>query len=410
MFFIPKKGNGIRPVFNLKALNQYVTAPHFKMETITEISKLITPNSYLVSIDVQDAFLHIPVHPNHRKYFRFSWRNHTYHFKTTPFGLSVVPWLFTKICRPILEWARHQGIILTAYLDDWLLISNSREEARRQLQLILDKLQSLGWILNTKKSHLDPTQQLEHLGFRLDTTTMTAQLPRQKMRDILKSIRQILRHPLQTPRVISSICMRLQAAMFAILPARIYTRHLLWFKNQFVRKSHDWDIPRLLPPECLKELNWWLVNLPKWNGRSFLAQTPSATLLVDASDLGWGCHFQNQCLHGYWNHQEQQMSINWRELKAAFLALKCFPQLKNTTVLIRTDNMTSLSHINKHGGTRSYHLMTLATSLWKWCLRRNLNLQAVHIPGVDNRVADQESRRSFTKNHWQILPEVFQQL
>jgi hypothetical protein len=177
MFVIPKKNKGFRPVFNLKALNEFVITPHFKMETITEVSKLITPNSFLVSIDLQDAFLHIPVHPNHRKFLRFAWRNRTYQFKTTPFGLSVVPWLFTKICRPILQWARQQGIILTSYLDDWLLISNSKEEAQHQLQLILDKLQSLGWIINNKKSQLEPTQQLEHLGFRLNTTTMTAQLP-----------------------------------------------------------------------------------------------------------------------------------------------------------------------------------------------------------------------------------------
>jgi hypothetical protein len=59
MFVIPKKNSGVRSVFNLKKLNQYLEAPHFKMETIREVSQMIRPNDYLVSIDLSDAFLYI---------------------------------------------------------------------------------------------------------------------------------------------------------------------------------------------------------------------------------------------------------------------------------------------------------------------------------------------------------------
>ncbi|KAI8639171.1 hypothetical protein BD408DRAFT_435383 [Parasitella parasitica] len=37
IFVIPKKDGGIRPVFNLKKLNQYLEAPHFKMETVESV-------------------------------------------------------------------------------------------------------------------------------------------------------------------------------------------------------------------------------------------------------------------------------------------------------------------------------------------------------------------------------------
>ncbi|KAG0821219.1 hypothetical protein G6F19_012039 [Rhizopus arrhizus] len=40
MFVIPKRNGGHRPVFNLKNLNQYLTAPHFKMETIEVLSNM----------------------------------------------------------------------------------------------------------------------------------------------------------------------------------------------------------------------------------------------------------------------------------------------------------------------------------------------------------------------------------
>ncbi|KAG0921287.1 hypothetical protein G6F29_014258 [Rhizopus arrhizus] len=99
-------------------------------------------------------------------------------------------------------------------------------------------------------------------------------------------------------------------------------------------KSHpDWDRPHLLSKDSIQELQWWLKNLKQWNGRSFLPSTLEHTLYVDASNTGWGCAYLTQRAHGYWTAQEAQMSINWRELKAAFLALQAFPHLINTTDL-----------------------------------------------------------------------------
>ncbi|CEP09274.1 hypothetical protein, partial, partial [Parasitella parasitica] len=76
---------------------------------------------------------------------------------------------------------------------------------------------------------------------------------------------------------------------------------------------------------------------------------------------GWGCSWNQHRAHGYWTPFEAKKSINWRELKAAFLALQTFSLQEHSTVLIQTDNTTSLSYINKQGGTRSLALLDLAT-------------------------------------------------
>jgi hypothetical protein len=203
------------------------------------------------------------------------------------------------------------------------------------------------------------------------------------------------------------LTMRIQAATFAIFPARLYTRHLLLHKNQTVHHSTDWDKPVTLPATCLEEIKLWINKLTQWNGRSFLPQTPKEALYVDASDTGWGCSWKTQTAHGYWSKVEAQQSINWRELQAAFLAIKTF-HLRNTNLLIRTDNTTSLSYINKQGGTRSVSLMHLAINLWKHCLDHDLIITAKHIPGIENIQANLESRRLCFKNQWQIRPSIFQ--
>ncbi|CEP10416.1 hypothetical protein, partial, partial [Parasitella parasitica] len=198
--------------------------------------------------------------------------------------------------------------------------------------------------------------------------------------------------------------MRIQAATFAIFPARLYTRHLLFYKNQTVKSDTDWDQPRPLDQASMEELQWWYQNINKWNGRSLLPSTPNQTIFVDASNTGWGCSWNHHRAHGYWTAEEAAQSINWRELKAAQLALKTFHPPPNSTVLIRTDNTTSLTYINKQGGTRSLPLLELATEVWTWCLRHKIMIQAQHIQGLHNKIADFESRRQFFKNQWMIKP------
>ncbi|CEP08889.1 hypothetical protein [Parasitella parasitica] len=412
MFFIPKKDGGIRPVFNLKRLNQYLHhAPHFKMETLREVSLMIHRNDYLVSIDLSDAFLHIGPHPESRRFLRLKWNGQIYQYRTIAFGLASSPYIFTKVYRPILEHLRSQGIRISAYLDDWLLVADNKELALQQSQMVVSLLRQLGWLVNRKKSVLTPTQQLEHLGFVLHTRKMTAALPLKKLRDIRRPTKQVLDKPdRQRHRVIHSLTMRIQAATFAVFPARLYTRHLLYYKNQTVKTDTDWDTPRTLDPASLQELSWWYDNLKKWNGRSILPTTPTQTIFVGASNTGRGCSWNQHRAHDYWNPFEAEQSINWRELKAAFLALQTFRLPEHSTVLIQTDDTTSLSYMNKQGGNRSLALLDLATDVWNWCLQRKIVIQAQHIGGVNNRIADMESRRTFFKNQWSINPSVFQHI
>ena len=54
------------PVVNLKSLNQFVVAHHFKMESIRTLKGMLQPRDWLVKLDLKDAYLTIPVHPSHQ--------------------------------------------------------------------------------------------------------------------------------------------------------------------------------------------------------------------------------------------------------------------------------------------------------------------------------------------------------
>ena len=74
------------------------------------------------------------------------------------------------------------------------------------------------------------------------------------------------------------------------------------------------------------------------------------------------------------------------------------------------DNRTAVFYVNRTGGTRSPVMCSLAIQLWRWCLERNLSLSAQYLPGVDNCVADRESRIIQSSAEWQLHKGTFQQI
>ena len=101
------------------------------------------------------------------------------------------------------------------------------------------------------------------------------------------------------------------------------------------------------------------------------------------------------------------MHINILELKAAFLTIQTFLKHRtNTSIKLRLDNTTAVAYINNKGGTRSPNIITLSLELWNWCVSRNIYIQAEHLPGVANYLADRESRMCVDSSDWRIHPNL----
>ena len=137
-------------------------------------------------VDLLDAYLHIPIHPNSRKYLRFCYRSQVFQFTSLPFGLATAPQAFTMILKEVKLMALSRGLRLYQYLDDWLIRSQSQEETQVNTQAVVDLTQSLGWIINQEKSELNPTQVFSfvvnkyHLDSALVKPTQERWLKRRK--------------------------------------------------------------------------------------------------------------------------------------------------------------------------------------------------------------------------------------
>ena len=145
-FLTPKKPDSWRPIINLKPLNKaYIRPRRFRMETLAVILPSLLQGSWATSLDLKDAYLHIPIHPSHHKFLAFRYRGVDYCFRALPFGLSTAPRVFTRVTRAVLAFLRRKGILVFAYLDDWLLVAHSAQEAREITSFTMSTLQELGW-------------------------------------------------------------------------------------------------------------------------------------------------------------------------------------------------------------------------------------------------------------------------
>ena len=86
-----------------------------------------------------------------------------------PFGLATSSREFTKLLRPIVAWLRQQGVKLHVYLDNWLIRTESPEQAQMHSEKTISILQRLGWVINFEKSDLTPSQDFQFLGMHFNT-------------------------------------------------------------------------------------------------------------------------------------------------------------------------------------------------------------------------------------------------
>jgi len=378
------------------------------MESMKQVCALINKNDYMTSIDLSDAFLHILMHPSSRKFLQFEWKGHLYQFRVLPFGLSLSPLIFTKILRPILKWARRRGIRLTAYLDDLLIIAKSKIETELHTKLVREKLSSLGFLIKEAKSNLVPTQVIEHLGFQINSKDMTLSVPKHKVRDIRREARKILSKGAATLRSLSAFIGKAMAMTAAVFPARLMCQRLMQIKNDALRRNCNWTDMVQITMEAKENLSWWINSLRHWNGQTWIDKRAQVDVYTDASDNGWGIVINDSTYEGQWNDSVYHEHINAKELRTVILATQ-LPQLQGKTVNIICDNMTTLAHIQRFGGTVSEHLMNLADQLWRHCLSTGTRLKTTYVPSSFNP-ADAPSRRMQVQLEWSIDQSFFNRL
>ena len=411
-FLVPKKGGGLRPILDLRALNQYLRIYKFKMLTNVTLLSMVRRQSWMCSLDLRDAYFHIPIYPPHRKFLRFGFQGRIYEYTVLPFGLSLSPRVFVKCTQAALAPLRQRGIRIACYLDDWAIFADSEIMARDQMNAVIHHITALGFTINYEKSVLVPTQSITYIGMNIDTVSFRARLSEERVASFLSCLARFR----VGQRVQFKLCQRvlgLMASAIALIRlGRLRMRPFQrWVASLGLPQARHGYTPITITMDCVTALRHW--GNPRFlsEGVTMGTVTSRKVISTDASLTGWGATHEGRAVGGTWDCSLRNAHINYLELMAVFLALKHFlPFLQHSHVLVRSDNTTTVSYINRQGGLRSQQLHMLAHRLILWSDAHLLSLRASHIRGVENLGADLMSRGGYRYAEWSLHPAVITQI
>ena len=186
-------------------------------------------------------------------------------------------------------------------------------------------------------------------------------------------------------------------ACLVVWPGRTFLRRMINLLCAFRSRDH----PIRLNVEFRLDLLWWIEFIEEWNGTNFFllpGLMPVADLVVTsdaAGSIGYGALYRQQWFNQHWMPSQRPLSIAYKELFPVVIAAHLWGHhWANRRVCFRLDN-SSVVHILNARTSRDHHLMVLLRSLLGVAARFNFTFEALHIPGVDNPVADALSRSSY---------------
>ena len=411
LFMVPKKGSDkLRPVIDLSTLNEYITIPHFKMDTAELIRASLTQGEWVSSIDLTDAYFHIPIHKDFRRYFRFEFREHAYEFLATPFGLGTAPLEFTGVAKQVKKFALELGFRINQYLDDWINRCLSYTEGKISIMKLLHLILFIGLIPNFGKCDLEPSQQFDFVGTHYDLKSSTVRPTEDRILSIEKATASFMGSSYKSARQFMSLIGLLNSTFLQVRQmGRLHIRPLQWH----LRRNWAHQDPlhkRIRVPSFLdRHLKWWTSRNILLKGTSLHPPKFDFQIFTDASHSGWGAHCAGEEIQGVWEGEDLTRHINILEMKAILFALNEFSHLvRNKVVIFLCDNSTTVWHLKKAGGLRVWELYALTWRIYARAKTLGVTILIRHIPGALNVIADRLSRKGqVQQTEWSLHPEVF---
>ena len=97
----------------MRPMNSHLRVRKFKMTGTSMWKSLICKDLFMATLDIKDAYLHVPIAKESRRFMRYQWRGEIFELGALPFGLGQAPYVFTRLLQPLLaRWRSSLGIVI----------------------------------------------------------------------------------------------------------------------------------------------------------------------------------------------------------------------------------------------------------------------------------------------------------
>ena len=413
IFLRPKKDGLYCMILNLKPLNKFVAYHKFKMEGIYDVLKMVHKNFKMISIDLKQAYFHVAISQQDQKYMIFKFEGQYYKFCVLPNGLASGPHIFVRLSKVIAAYLCKKLIDIPIYIDDSFMCADNEEILLRNKDVALQVFQSCGFMINYAKLQLLPTNELEFLGFEVNTKTFCIKLTKWKREIIFL----LCKSAIQKAKISIRFLAKIIGCCVATFPTtdweQLHYHSMEHFKTtQLAVNNNNWNAKVTLNDKCKSQIVWWMNNIFSQKFcHSLEQQKADISFFTDSSKSGWGCSINgmDKGASGQFAERDVKRSINSKELLAILFSLKChMEEIQNKTVMIFTDNRTALSCIQKKG-SQNYFWDVTTQRIFKLCYVHNTNIFPNFILGKNNKKADLKSRKYRNPRvEWSLDPQLIQ--
>jgi ribosomal protein L21E len=382
---VPKRENDgtmskekIRVCIDPRHWNRFLQDDPYPLPMIDKLFQDLNGSSFISELDLKSAYLQMQIHEEDREFTTFTWNRVKFQFQAVPFGIKTIPARFQRLMDTLLQ----EFPFAKAYLDNVIVFTKgSLEEHIEHLRRVIKAMTRVNLTLNIGKCKLG-SKSIYMLGHHISEKGLM--IDKRKLMNINNWERPTTSKGLQ---------------------------HFLGFFNYFRRFIPKYSqITEPLERQRNKKIIQWNEKMIEaWNLVIKLIQNapiihypdPNVTFSIatDASDTGIGvCIFQDVEYEDRIERRylafaaraltkgERNYSPTMRECLTLVFALKKYRYwLLSRKVKIYTDHKAlTWLYLSEHPSPMMVR--------WMETLAEFGDMEIIHLPGLDNFLADHLSR------------------
>ena len=395
-----KKDGSPRVCVDYTKLNNQTVTLHYPLPLIQSLDQRITSrHCYFSSLDLREAYCSLPLSERAQQLAAITTLHGVYQPLRCPFGLKNAPAKFSELIADVISGLEK---FVFAYLDDFLVYSETLDDHYKHLTLLCERLDKFGLFVNLEKCQF-AQRSIEFLGHRISDQGMTpltskvSAIVESKRPTTLRELRSLLGSVNYYRKYIPHIAEML-GPLNGLLqgPKRGKNTKIPWepkhetsFKqvisalvNFTCLTYEDPSLPLVLSTDAsndaagaVLEQNFGSEDDPSFRPLAFFSKSFPATTVL-------------------------RSTFN-RELTAMYLAVKHFRhRILGRPIIIRTDHLALVRAMNNCGGEHSPN----EARMLAYC--KEFSPCITYITGEDNVVADWLSRPPSPTNPSDHVPDT----
>ena len=166
ILIVRKPTGGLRICVDYRALNALTIKNRYPIPLVRETLSKMHGKKFFTKLDIVGAFNRIRIKEGHEWKTAFSTRYGQFECLCMPFGLCNAPATFQSHINETLR--EFLDDFCSAYLDDVLIFSDTREDHERHVRLVITRLEAAGLFIDIDKCEFNTTST-RYLGLIIST-------------------------------------------------------------------------------------------------------------------------------------------------------------------------------------------------------------------------------------------------